>query len=238
MDPAEGRESGGVDPHRRIDRDRTAVSRIRDAALSEFAAHGVARATMRSVAEAAGVSAQLVVHHFGSKEGLAAACDEHVLQLFREHNVSLLGSGSAFAPVESLEAIWLGPAMGYLAARLVDDSPAVSQLVDEAVEDAISYLAEGEESGVVEPSEFPRERAAVVLLWNLGALVLHRHAKRLIDVDLLASDPRQLLTWTLPASEMLTGGLFSQKAYDRLRTVAADDATAPPPRSSSPRRAP
>ncbi|HLS32214.1 MAG TPA: hypothetical protein VK039_01365, partial [Brevibacterium sp.] len=119
-----------------------------------------------------------------------------------------------------------------------DDSPAVSQLVDEAVEDAISYLAEGEESGVVEPSEFPRERAAVVLLWNLGALVLHRHAKRLIDVDLLASDPRQLLTWTLPASEMLTGGLFSQKAYDRLRTVAADDATAPPPRSSSPRRAP
>ena len=93
MDPAEGHEGGGVDPHRRIDRDRTAVSRIRDAALSEFAAHGVARATMRSVAEAAGVSAQLVVHHFGSKEGLAAACDEHVLQLFREHNVSLLGSG-------------------------------------------------------------------------------------------------------------------------------------------------
>src|SRR5699024_6895304 len=111
MDPAEGHEGGGGDPPRRIHRDRTAVSRIRDAALSEFAAHGVARATMRSVAEAAGVSAQLVVHHFGSKEGLAAACDEHVLQLFREHNVSLLGSGSAFAPVESLEATWLGPAM-------------------------------------------------------------------------------------------------------------------------------
>src|SRR5699024_2007457 len=68
MDPAEGHEGGGVDPHRRIDRDRTAVSRIRDAALSEFAAHGVARATMRSVAEAAGVSAQLVVHHFGRSE--------------------------------------------------------------------------------------------------------------------------------------------------------------------------
>src|SRR5699024_11604383 len=105
---------------------------------SRFSADGGARAPMRAVAEAVGVSAELVVHHFGSEEGLAAACDEHVLQLFREHNVSLLGSGSAFAPVESLEASWLGPAMGYLAARLVDDSPAASQLVDEAGEDAIS----------------------------------------------------------------------------------------------------
>ena len=36
-------------------------------------------ATLRAVAARAGVSAALVLHHFGSKEGLRAACDEHLL---------------------------------------------------------------------------------------------------------------------------------------------------------------
>lgn len=201
--------------------DRTAVARIRDAALAEFAEHGVAGTTLKSVATAAGVSAQLVVHHFGSKEGLATACDEHVLSLFREHNTSLLGSGGAFAPVQSLEDAWLGPAMGYLSARLADDSPAVAQLVDEAVQDALVYLDKGVESGLVRPSDRPRDRAVVGLLWNLGALVLHRHAKRLMDVDLVNADPRQLLRWTLAASEMLTEGLFRQEAYERLKSGAS-----------------
>src|SRR5699024_5451661 len=149
-----------------------------------------------------------------------------------------LGSGSAFAPVESLEATWLGPAMGYLAARLVDDSPAGSQLVDEAVEGAIGDLAEGEEGGVVEPSELARERAAVVLLWNLGALVLHRHATRLIGVALLASYPRPLLTWTLPPSVILPRGVRAHSAYARLPSLRAVEATATPPRTSPTRSAP
>ncbi|MEU6700480.1 TetR family transcriptional regulator [Pseudonocardia sp. NPDC046786] len=213
-----GRASGALNRRRFVDPDRTAVARIRDAAIAEFAEHGVAGATLKSVAAAAGVSAQLVVHHFGSKEGLATACDEYVLALFREHNTSLLSSGGAFAPVQSLEAPWLGPAMGYLSARLADDSPAVAQLVDEALQDALSYLDAGVQSGLVKPSEFPRERAVVGLLWNLGALVLHRHAKRLMGVDLMAPDTRQRLTWSLAATEMLTEGLFHQEAYEKLKS--------------------
>lgn len=211
-------DAGDVPGRRRsADPDRTAVARIRDAALVEFAENGVARTTLKSVAAAAGVSAQLVVHHFGSKEGLATACDEYVLRMFREHNTSLLSSGGSFAPVQSLDAPWLGSAMGYLSARLADDSPAVAQLVDEAVDDAMAYLDKGVKSGLVKSSDQPRERAVVGLLWNLGALVLHRHAKRLIGVDLMASDAQQLLTWTLAATEMLTEGLFNKEAYERLK---------------------
>lgn len=203
---------------RLTDPDRTKFSRIRDAALAEFAEHGVAGTSLKSVASAASVSAQLVVHHFGSKEGLATACDDYVLRMFREHNTSLLSSGGAFAPVKSLEAPWLGPAMGYLSARLADDSPAVAQLVEEALDDAMTYLDKGVESGLVKPSDHPRERAVVSLLWNLGALVLHRHAKRLIGVDLVASDTQQRLTWTLAATEMLTEGLFHKEAYEKLKS--------------------
>ncbi len=33
---------------------------------------------LRTIAEAAGVSAGLVIHHFGSKDGLRAACDDYI----------------------------------------------------------------------------------------------------------------------------------------------------------------
>lgn len=228
MSPTTDGASDTPGRHRFVDPDRTAVARIRDAALSEFAEHGVAATTLKSVAATAGASAQLVVHHFGSKEGLATACDEYVLEMFREHNTSLLSSAGSFPPAQSLDVQWLGPAMGYLSARLADNSPAVAQLVDEALEDAMTYMDKGVESGLIKPSERPRERAVVGLLWNLGALVLHRHAKRLIGVDLAASDAQQRLTWTLAATEMLSEGLFEKGAYEKLKSGSnsADD-TAP-----------
>lgn len=204
-------------------RDHATVARIRDAALHEFAERGVAGATMRSIAEAAGVSAQLVVHHFGSKKGVALACDRYVVAMFREHNMSLLSAGASFSPKKALEEPWLGPAMAYLAARLVDDSPAVAQLVDDAVGDATAYLEQGEESGLVKPSAYPRERVVVMMLWNLGAVALHRHAKRLLGVDLVAADPGELATWSRAATEMLTGGLFHGDALEKLRAETTDE---------------
>lgn len=50
---------------------------IRDEALRLFAEHGVDAVSLRQVAAAAGVSPGLVVHHFGGKDGLRAAVDEH-----------------------------------------------------------------------------------------------------------------------------------------------------------------
>ena len=58
--------------------DRTARARIRDTALELFAEHGEGMVTMRQIAEQAGVSPALVVHHFGSKDGLRDAVVEHV----------------------------------------------------------------------------------------------------------------------------------------------------------------
>jgi AcrR family transcriptional regulator len=52
--------------------DLTAAARIRDAAIEQFGQHGFG-VGLRTIAEAAGVSAALVIHHFGSKDGLRKA---------------------------------------------------------------------------------------------------------------------------------------------------------------------
>jgi AcrR family transcriptional regulator len=60
--------------------DQTAAARIRDAALRQFAARGVAATSIRDVARAARVSPGLVQHHFRSKDRLRRAVEEFVLQ--------------------------------------------------------------------------------------------------------------------------------------------------------------
>ena len=63
--------------------DLTARARIREAAFRRFAAHGVAATSLRAIAEDAGTSAALVVHHFGSKDGLVRAVDDAAVAKFR-----------------------------------------------------------------------------------------------------------------------------------------------------------
>jgi AcrR family transcriptional regulator len=62
--------------------DRTTRAVIRDEALRLFAERGPDAVTVRQIAAAAGVSPGLVIHHFGSKDGLRKAVDEHVLAMF------------------------------------------------------------------------------------------------------------------------------------------------------------
>ncbi|MEO9238148.1 MAG: helix-turn-helix domain-containing protein, partial [Jatrophihabitantaceae bacterium] len=64
------------------ERDLTARANIRNAALRLFAERGHDAVTVREIATAAGVSPGLVVHHFGSKDGLRAAVDAHAGESF------------------------------------------------------------------------------------------------------------------------------------------------------------
>src|ERR1700754_3268442 len=79
--------------------DRTAVARIRDAAIEQWGEHGF-NVGLRSVAESAGVSAALVIHHFGSKDGLRKACDDYIAEQVREAKTESLRTADP--------ANWLG----------------------------------------------------------------------------------------------------------------------------------
>lgn len=64
------------------DHDLTAKARIRNAALELYAARGEDRTPMRAVAAAAGVTVGLVVHHYGTKDGLRDAVEQKVVERF------------------------------------------------------------------------------------------------------------------------------------------------------------
>lgn len=168
--------------------DRTTRARIRDAAIECIAEHGVASTTARKVADSAGVSPGLVIHHFGSMEGLRTACDDHVATVIRRYKQEAMSSGPNLDVLAALRNPAMGPLMGYLASVVASDSERVADLVDALVDDAEAYIQQGVESGMLQPSADPRGRAVVLTIWNLGAVALHHHLKRLLGVDLTDTD--------------------------------------------------
>jgi AcrR family transcriptional regulator len=209
--------------------DRTARARIRDAAIARFAADGVDGTSVRTVAGAAGVSAGLIIHHFGSKEGLRAACDEHVVSVIREGKTAAMRAGPGLDPLAALrQSAGEVPLMKYLARVLIDGSPTVAALVDELVADAAGYMAQGVDTGMLRPSDHPQERAAVLTIWSLGALVLHEHVQRLLGVDLTAEDlvgQPGVTNYFAPAIGIFCDGLVTEAFGATLRGIFSDKET-------------
>lgn len=188
--------------------DRTTKARIRDAAIRCFAENGIASTTARKVAAGAGVSPGLVMHHFGSMDGLRNACDEYVAAMIRELKTGAMTAGPGFDPLAALRSSADAPPLGkYLARTLVDGSARVAELVDEIVADAVEYTETGVRTGMLTSTAYPRERAAILTIWSLGALVLHDHLARLIGVDITEplDHPKAGTAYMGPALELLSG---------------------------------
>ncbi|MGB5382091.1 MAG: hypothetical protein WBO25_13970, partial [Acidimicrobiia bacterium] len=156
-----------------------------------------------------------------------------------------ISAGPNIDVLAALRGAKAGPVMAYLAAVLVDDSPIVADLVDELVADAEGYLAYGVETGVVKPSANPHGRAAVLFLWALGALVLHRHVRRILGVDLtnpdIGADPA-IAAYAGPAYEIMGEGVlneaFSAQLQEVFAELAGDQPTNPTPEQTTIESAP
>ncbi|HET9724773.1 MAG TPA: TetR family transcriptional regulator [Actinomycetota bacterium] len=201
--------------------DLTARARIRDAALGQFAEHGFTGATIRGIAEAAGVSPGLVQHHFGSKDELRRACDEAVLELVRR-KITATRTGEITQPgfVAALYAA-AAPVVRYLARVVVDGSGAGATLVDELVEGTEEYLSANWPERFPAGSQRSRDAAAVLVAQSAGTLVLHEHVARLMDLEPWAdiTSPRIGLA-QLDVYEAV-GGLVASGFGDRIREAVA-----------------
>ncbi len=156
--------------------DLTARARIRDAALNHFAAHGYAGATLRGVATDAGVSLGLVQHHFGSKDGLRAACDAFVLARIREFKAQMAEQGKGADPAFLDAAFTCGAQLSaYLSRALLDDTPAGVAVFDDLVTMTEAYFAERGIDGDV------RAYAAVLTAMKLGIHVFQIHLLRALN---------------------------------------------------------
>lgn len=201
------------------DPDLTAKARIRDAAISRFAADGVGKTTVRAIASEAGVSAGLVIHHFGSKDALRVECDRYIAAYLAEQKTDAMRTGPGLDPLGALRSTADGPpVMKYLARTLVENSPGVAEMVDTIVADAAGYLEEGVRSGLLKPTEHPRERAAILSLYSLGMLTLHEHAQRILGVDLLG-EPSGMHIYLKVAGEILVSGIGTE-ALEQMITSA------------------
>ncbi|MEU6155632.1 TetR family transcriptional regulator [Actinosynnema sp. NPDC047251] len=184
--------------------DLTARARIRDAALARFGADGVAGASVRAVAADAGVSPALVLHHFGSKDGLREACDQYVLDAVRAG-----GEAGVDALADSLRTAT--PVRRYLARALLDGTAGATALFTGLVERTEAWLAEGEAQGWVRPTGDVRARAVTYVSWQLAPLLLGDQVGRLLGGD--PAETAVAVRGARAGLEMLTGGLFTNDRW-------------------------
>ncbi len=197
----------------------TGAERILTSAIAEFGERGVRGASLKAIAARAGVSPALILHHYGSKDGLRTACDQWVAASMRTLKTDAVAEGAGLDPIAVASSYEEHrPMMRYLVRTLTDGSPHVNDLLDEMVTDAEVYCAQAEEAGLMRRSADPRARAALLMLWSMGGLVLHEHLERLIGVDLLGGKgyPARYIRAVM---EIYRHGVFTDGAYPAFESI-------------------
>ncbi|ORA73587.1 TetR/AcrR family transcriptional regulator [Mycolicibacterium insubricum] len=191
--------------------DLSTAARIRDAAVDQFGRHGFG-VGVRAIAAAAGVSPGLVNHHFGSKDGLRAACDAHIAEVIKEAKTETLQTHDPAAWLTAMAEIdEFAPLTAYLVRSLQSGGELATALWQRMTDNAEQYLQEGVRSGVLKPSRDPRARARYLSMTGGGGFLLY------IQLHDDPSDlPRVLRDYRaemmLPALEIYTNGLLADSA--------------------------
>lgn len=207
--------------------DLTATARIRDSAIEEFGEHGF-DVGLRAIAAAAGVSAALVIHHFGSKDGLRAACDAYIAEFVKTTKTESLQSADPatwFAQMAEIESY--APMMAYLVRSMQTGGDLAKSLWRTMIDNAEEYLEEGVRAGTVKPSPDPKARAKFLAMSGGGGFLLYIQ---------LHDNPRDLRAvlhdyaqdMVLPALEVYSEGLLSDSTmYDAFAAQHANGTPIP-----------
>src|SRR6185312_11574282 len=198
--------------------DMTATARIRDAAIEQWGQHGF-EVGLRAVARAAGVSAGLVIHHFGSKEGLRKACDDYITEEIRSAKSETLRTADPatwFAQMAEIESY--APMMRYLVRSMQSGSELAKTFWRRMLENAEEYLEEGVRAGTLKPSRDPKARAKYLGLSGGGGFLLYLQMHdNPTDMAAVLHDYGEEMV--LPALEIYTDGLMSDSTmYDAFVT--------------------
>lgn len=189
-----------------------------------FGSEGVAGSSLRAVARAAGVSPSLIVHHFGSKQGLIRAVDEDVLARIKltlsEVPIEGAGAGLIEQRAEIVAAFLRShPALcDYLGRALSERTEASAELFHRLFTAAARderLIAEG----VLRPDTDRFWRAMHQVILVVGPLLLRPLIERELGGELLAEE--NLARWTRARTDLLQHGL-----YARMPAAATRDARA------------
>lgn len=192
----------------------TTQTRIRDAAIVCLASEGL-QAPLRTIAAHAGVSAALIVHHFGSREGLVEACRSHALAVIEEEKGKAISDDAgATMLVQLANAEGYAPITAFVMRCLQQGGSAARAFTDDMARATEAFLEAGVAAGTVRPSRDPHSRARLMSAMSIGVL-LSWFADSDGPLDLqtfgrrMAEEMDQVV---LPALELYTDGLFLTRA--------------------------
>lgn len=194
--------------------DLTARARIIASATEMFAERGFRAATVREIAAHAGVSAALVTHHFGGKEGLRQECDARVLRFLTEK------SNGEISPAATLDAALrvFGP---YLARMLSHDSEDAGALFARLLELADRAVASGIDAGTMRESADPEALAAVLVVFGVAPFFVRSSLAQWAGGDFgeaigrLAGPIAEIYTHGLVTHDALTGAASAASGSGR-----------------------
>ncbi|WP_344135099.1 TetR/AcrR family transcriptional regulator [Pedococcus bigeumensis] len=203
--------------------DLTARATIRNAALRLFADRGPDAVTVREIATQAGVSPALVVHHFGSKDGLRAEVDAFAAQAFdvifealpTDELAEMLAGGEAGGSLAEAFARGFPPGSplpAYLRRLLLTNDPAGAALFGRWYAATRRLLDVMVESGVARPSEDPDVRAAFFLVNDLALILLRNPIAMAIGADPLT--PEGIERWAREATIVYAEGAFGAQGQE------------------------
>lgn len=210
--------SSAADP-----RDLTARATIRNAALRLFADRGPDAVTVREIATQAGVSPALILHHFGSKDGLRAEVDAYAAQAFdaileampADELVEFLAGGAAGGSLA--EAFARGfphgsPLPAYLGRLFLTHDPAGAALFGRWYAMTRGLFDLMVEAGVARPTDDPTVRAAFFLVNDLALILLRTQIATVIGSDPL--EPDGIERWGREAGKVYAEGAFQAPAKE------------------------
>jgi AcrR family transcriptional regulator len=203
--------------------DSTTRARIRDAAILLIGQNGFAATSARAVARQAGVSAGLVIHHFGSMRELKSACDEFIIS-----EITRRKTGMGESDVTAALNEWYSdfdtyqPWLNYLSRLFTDDSEAGAKLFDRIVTMTAEILENGVVEQQVRPSTDARARALVLATNSLGTLILQSHIARTLGSGHFSFE--SLSRMGNAALEIYTEGLYVDSSVLNATREATDNA--------------
>jgi AcrR family transcriptional regulator len=168
------------------------------------------------------VSAALVIHHFGSKEGLRKACDDYIAEEIRSGKSEAMRStdpATWFAQMAEIESY--APLMAYLVRSMQTGGELAKSLWQKMIDDAEAYLDDGVRTGLLKPSRDARARAKYLSMTGGGGFLLYLQMHE-DPTDLRAVLRDYARDMTLPALKIYTEGLMTDRTmYDAF--LAAED---------------
>ena len=147
--------------------------RLIDIATKAFSESGFAATSLRSIAKLAGVSPALLVHHFGSRDGLIEQCIMRGLGLWVAEKQSFVDVSLSTALAQWQGAIDKhGPKLQFFRQVLLSGGPAADMLFRRMVQEAEIMIRTEQSKGKMRKTENVADLALIMTLHGLAPLVL------------------------------------------------------------------